>query len=201
MATLQIPIVKGKSTIDVETDNLPEDVYREVILQGLKVILNRGTSKVTGTLYPDAEELKAKAMEVAATQLEMAYAGKTKLTGAKVKKASGAVMTEARRLARALVKEAMKEAKIKVSHVEASEITKAANALLESDPGLIAQAEANLAERAKKPIAIDVKSLISVNPKLVEKAEAKKKTKPMSAKQAGLAAKRTAKPGAQATIQ
>lgn len=202
MTVFVIPIIKGKSTLEVQTDDIPLEVYSEIVLQGLKVVLNRGTSKVTKAQYPVAAELIAKALEVGAEQLAMLYAGKTKITGVKVKKASGAVMTEARRIARGLVKDAMKEQGIKVSHVEASEITKAANALLEADPSIVEQATANLAERSKKPIAIDIKALIQESPKLVAAAEAKKakakRDKPLSAKQAGLAAKRVAKP-AQAT--
>lgn len=204
MAIFQVPCVKGKSTMEVDSDKITDEAtYREIFLQGLKVVLNRGTSKVTGTTYPVADELKAKAIEIAEEQLGLIYAGKIKITGAKIKKASGAVTTEAMRLARLLVKAAMKEAKIKVSHVESSEITKAAKALLEADPSIMAQAEANVTERSKTEIKIDVSSLITVNPELVKKAEAKKaaakKDKPLSAKQAGIAKARAAKPGAQAT--
>lgn len=187
MATLNIPIVKGKTTLEVDLDKLPEDVLKEVYMQGLKVLLNRGTSKITKTTYPVAEELVAAAMEKANEQLELVYTSKIKFTGGKAKKASGAVMTEARRIARNLVKDAMKANGIKVSHVEASEITKAANALLEADPSIVETAKANLEERSKKPIAIDVKALIQESPKLVAKAEAKKAKdkEQLSAKQAG----------------
>ena len=79
---------------------------------------------------------------------------------------------------------------MKVSHVEASEITKAARMYLESDKGalLIEKAKANLAEREKVDVSevIDVASVIAVSPKLVAAAEAKKsKAGTLSKTQAG----------------
>lgn len=194
IASLDIAVTKGKGVLTVDLTKLPDDVYKEALLQGLKVLLNRGASKITKAAYPNEEEMKAAAMAKATEQLEMAYSGKTKLTGGKAKKASGAVMTEARRIAKAMVKDAIKAAGGKVSHYEASEITKAANALLETEQGkeIIAQAETNLKEREKTPISLDITSIISESPKLVAKAEEEKAKKKgqLSAKQAGLPKKR-----------
>lgn len=189
MAVLSIPVTKGKSSMDVDLDKLSDEVLREVYLQGLKVLLNRGASEVTASKIPDEEERKAEAMAIAAKQLEAVYGGTIKFTGGKAKKASGAVMTEARRIAKALVKDELKRQGHKISHFEASDITKAANALLDTDQGkeILAQAEANLAERSKTPVAIDLGGLIQASPKRVaaaEKAKAEKKTQ-LSAKQAG----------------
>lgn len=195
MGIYQVPVTKGKTTIEIDDAALSDDVMREVILQGLKVLCNRGTSKITKEAYPDTEEMKAAALKAAETQVEALREGKIKFSGsAKVKKASGAVMTEARRIARNMVKDAMKEAGLKISHVEASEITKAANSLLDANPGIIETAKAALEDRAKKPVAIDIKSLVKESPKLVAKAAEKKaKAKadaPLSAKQAGKVAPR-----------
>lgn len=202
---VNVPITKGKTTLAVNISDIPDDVWQEVILQGLKVLLNRGTSKVTKETYPKAEELAAKAMEVATAQLEMVNTSKIKFTGGKKKSgATGAVMTEARRLAKALVKDELKRAGIKISHVEASEITKAANLYLESENGaaLIEKAKANLAEREKVSIGdtIDVAKIVAISPELVAKAEARKTASKgnLSAKQAGKVAKRS-KGEAQAT--
>lgn len=190
--TVNVPITKGKSTITVNLDAVPDDVYAEIVLQGLKVLLNRGMSKVTKETYPNADEMKAKAMEVAAAQLEMVNTSKIKFTGGKKKSgATGAVMTEARRLAKALVKDELKRAGIKISHVEASEITKAANLYLESEKGsdLIAQAKQNLADREKVTLGdvFNIADIVKEDPKLVAKAEAKKAAGKgtLSAKQAG----------------
>ncbi len=202
MAELNIPITKAKGVITVDTDKIPEDVYREALLQGLKVLLNRGASKITASSIPDKEAREAEAMKIAEAQLDLVLTSKIKFTGGKAKKASGAVMTEARRLAKALVKDAMKAQGIKISHVEASEITKAANMLLDTEQGkeILAQAEKNLAERAAVPkLAIDVSAIIHESPKLVAKAEAAKADKKgqLSAKQAGKP-KQRAKQGAEA---
>ena len=124
----------GAGSVDVDTGKLPDAVYREALMQGLKVLAERAMSKITKEAYPDEAQRKAAIKAKAEANIEDMYAGKTKITGeAKVKKASGAVMTEAMRLARNLVKDAMKANKIKISHVKASEITTAAKALLESD--------------------------------------------------------------------
>lgn len=190
---VNVPITKGKTTLAVAIDDIPADVWAEVILQGLKVLLNRGTSKVTKETYPKADELAAKAVETARAQLELCMTSKIKFTGGKKKSGTtGAVMTEARRLAKALVKDELKRAGIKISHVEASEITKAANAYLETAKGaeLIEEAKVNLAHREKVSIGeagLNIASMVAISPELVAKAEAKKaKGGTLSAKQAGM---------------
>lgn len=194
MPVMNVPVTKAKAMIEVDTDKLSDDVLREIYLQGLKVLLNRGASKITAATIADEDTRKSEAMLAAEKQLEAIYAGTIKFTGGKAKKASGAVMTEARRIAKALIKDDLKARGFKISHYEASDITKAANVLLDSDQGkeIIAQAEANLQERSKTPVGIDVSAIISESPKLVEKAEAAKakKKSQLSAKQAGMTTKR-----------
>ncbi len=192
---VQIALKNAAGTIEVDTARLPDDVYREALMQGLKIIAERGMSKMTKEAYPVEDERKAAIKTKAEANVEDMYAGKVKITGAKtVKKASGAVMTEAMRLARNLIKDAMKANKIKISTVKASEITKAAKAYIEANPGIVATAEANLKAREETPMTIDIKSLIKVDPELVAKDEAKKAKakadKPLSAKQAGKVAPR-----------
>lgn len=191
MAVLSVPITKGKASMEIDTEKLPDAVYAEALLQGLKVLANRGMSKITKAELGDDETVKTEAMVKAAANVEDIMAGKIKFTGQKkAKGASGAAMTEARRLARNLVKDEMKRAGIKISHVEASEITKAANALLDADPALVEQAKANIEAREQVPVKdmIDIKSLIQESPELVAKANARKaKSKEtLSAKQAGM---------------
>lgn len=192
MADLNIPITKGKADIVVTQamlDALPEDVYKEVLIQGCKAILNRGMSKITKAGTKDDEEMKSLAMAAAEKNLDMMNTGKIKLSGKKAKKASGEVMTEARRLARNLVKDALREAGQSISHIEASEITKAANELIDNDPSILVDAQANVEARKVKvdggKLAIDV-STIKISDKLKAKAEAKKaKDGTLSATQAG----------------
>lgn len=192
---ISFALKNGAGSVVVDTSKLPDDVYREALMQGLKAIAERAMSKITKEAYPDEAERKAAIKAKAEANIEDMYAGKVKITGkAASKKASGAVMTEAMRLARNLVKDAMKQAKIKISHVKASEITKAAKAAIENDPSIITTAEANLKAREATPTTINVAALIHVDPELVAKDEAKKakaaKDKPMSKTQAGKVAPR-----------
>ena len=155
---ITVAIKNGAGNVDVDVSRLPIDVYREALMQGLKVIAERAMSKLTKEAYPDETQRKAAILAKAQENIEEAYQGKTKITGqAKVKKASGAVMTEAMRLARNLVKDGMKTHKIKISHVKASVITEAAKALLEQDPSILETAKANLAARSAAPAKIDIK--------------------------------------------
>ncbi len=192
---IKFALKNGAGEVSVETASLPIEVYQEAMMQGLKAIAERAMSKITKEAYPDEAERKAAIKAKAEANIEDMYAGKTKITGKPTaKKASGAVMTEAMRLARNLVKDAMKANKIKISHVKASEITKAAKAAIENDPSIITTAEANLKAREATPTTINVAALIHVDPELVAKdvakKEAKAKDKPLSAKQAGKVAPR-----------
>jgi hypothetical protein len=203
---LAIPVTKGKATIEIDTDtDIPEAMYIEALKQGLKVLLNRGTSKIKKETYPNEDELKAAAMAQANVQLEAIKAGTIKVSGAtkSAGKVAGAVMTEARRLARGIVKDQIKASGGKISHYEAKDITAAANALLEVRPDIIEDAKANLAKREAAPegtATIDLKSLIHVSAKKVKAAEdAKTKKKDqLSAKQAGKVQPRAKKQEAQA---
>lgn len=179
MGIFKVPVVKGKDTMDVDTDELPEAVFREIVAQGLKVLLNRGTTKITKTQYPNADELKTAAMAKAAEQLQAMKDGKIRIMGTKADKASGAVMTEARRIARNLVKDEMKRQKIKVSYVDAKDITAAANALIAANPDIVEQAKATLAERDAKAAAMSealsgIAKAVQINPKKQAKAEEEK---------------------------
>lgn len=197
MGIVNVSIVKAKQTIEIETDKLPQAVYEEALAQGLKVLMNRGNTKITKTTYPKPEELQAKAMEAAHAMRENLYAGKIRIMGAKSdNKVPGVVMTEARRIARNLVKDELKRQGVKVSYVEASEITKAANALIAADPEIIKQAEDAIsarnaqAEKVKAALG-DIKASVPVSEKkkaAAEKAKADNKAKAnavLSAAQAG----------------
>lgn len=202
MAVLNIPVVKGKSAIEVDTDLLNDDVMQEIVTQGLKVLLNRGTSKITKETYPDAEALKSAALAKAAEQLEMLKEGKVKKSKAVGGKVPAVVMTEARRIARNMVKDDIKRNGGKISHYPASEITKAANALIDADKSIIEMAQQAITAREAAPLAIKVSELIHESPELVAKAEQRKAeakaNAPLSAKQAGKVAPRK-RAAAQAT--
>jgi hypothetical protein len=192
---LRIPVVKGKTYLEVLPDDMPIHVYTEALVLGFKQILNRGQTKVTKEAYPEPEALKAKAMEIAEATLENMYAGKIRVAGgtSKSDKVPREIMTEARRIARNLVKEELKRSGVKVSYIESSEITKAANALLASDPDILAQAEEEVEKRAKTKVKIDISS-IPVSEKKVKAAEARKADKTLSAAKTTKVATR-ARPG------
>lgn len=200
MATLSIPVTKaGNRKIEVDTAEIPDDMYTLVMEEGLKVILNKRMSKImTKGLEGDAlAEAQNAAFVVASENFDNLKAGKVRrgragATTADGKKVPGAVMTEARRLAKEVVKNEIRAAGMKISHVEASEITKAANALIAEDPSYIEQATVNIESRAQVKPKVDIKALIHESPKLVaaaEKAKADRKLT-LSAKQAGKAAPR-----------
>lgn len=187
---IKVPVVKGKSYLEVRPNDMPEHVYREIILQGMKVLLNRGQTKITKGAYPEPEDLKAAAMEAAEQTLANMYDGKIRVTGgAKSDKIPREVMTEARRIARNLVKEELKRAGVKVSYVESSEITKAANALLATEPSIIKEAQEEVERRAKSKVKIDIGS-IPLSEKRMKAAEAKKADKNVSMAKAGKIATR-----------
>jgi hypothetical protein len=199
-----VPIVKGGATINVDSKAFNDEVYNAIFAAGLKKYLNDGMSKITvkGLEGDQLAAAQAAAMEVANKKLETMSGenGRVKaVRGAKAGKVSGKVMTEARRIARALVKEHMKAAKLKVSHYKASEITKAADTLIAANPALIEQAKAAIEAQDKQAEAVTLDiSAIPVDKDKVAKAEkdaAAKKT--LSATQAGKVAQRV-KPQANA---
>lgn len=199
MATLRVPVTKAGTTIEVNSDSLPEEAYKFVFEAGLKAVLNLGMSKIlTKGLEGDKlAEAQAAALAKAQENLDNLLAGKIKKGRTTAKdangnKVSGPVMTEARRLAKEVVKNEIRAAGMKISHVEASVITKAANELIAADPSYIEKATANLESRSHIKSAVDIKALVHESPKLVAKANAAKaerKTQ-LSAKQAGKVAPR-----------
>lgn len=212
MPILQIPITKaGKGvTFDVDTDlfnsllaDNPEAALR-IVEEGFKAILNsRMTSKEFGApskLEGDAlEAQKAAALAKAQKNLDDLVAGNLskKAKSAKAAGVDRAVMTEAVRLAKEVVKNEIRRAGMKVSMVAAKDITAAAKVQVEQDPSYIEQAKANIAERASIQSAINIATLISEDPKKVAKAkkeaEERKAARQLSAAQAGKTEKRSAK--------
>ncbi len=190
MARLQIPVTKSKGGyLEVDTDQVPIEVFEEAVKLGFKDLFNRGASKVTAANFPDEEERKQEAMVIAQKQLEAVMSGNIRFSGGRKKKAgSRELTTEANRLAKLQIKDAIKAAGGKIGHYKASEITKLAKALLEGDEGkeIWTMAEENLKKRSQAHVKVDL-STLHTDPELVAKAEAKKvKRTPASAKQAGM---------------
>lgn len=219
---LQIPITKGKSFITVNTGdpNDPDEeargdltpaVFREALIQGMKVILNRGMSKITKEAYAGNEaEMAEAAMKKAMQTFNDMREDKIRFTGEKVKKAvSGEVMTEARNIARKYVKAALKADGKKLSAIPSKEITAAANEMIAENPEIIDEAKKVVAARnamadGEGEKKIDLKkyaSKIKEDPKKlaeIEKEKEERKAASSAAKAGKLALRPKARPEARA---
>jgi hypothetical protein len=176
-----IKVIKAKDNVEIETSAFPIEVYDEALALGFQALLNRGQSKITGTSIPDDDERAAESAKVAEKTLADMYAGKIRRTSG-VKSAKGArgeVAVEARRLAKFYVKEQLKEEGLRVSLIKPAVITRLAQELLDSDPDVTKEAEANVAARkgkGKTKKKIDL-SKIAEDEDLVGKAKARGKSR------------------------
>ena len=199
-----IPITKaGKGvTFAVDSDivnDLAPEVFAMVVAEGLKNLLNSRMSKLEAPSKLEGaalEDAKAVALDKAAENLELLLAGKlVKKSASKTSTVPKAVMTEAMRLAKEVVKNEIRKAGMKISAVPAKDITAAAKLQVEGNPQYLIDATENIAEREKISSVVDIKTIISESPKLVAEAEARKaeRKSKVSAKQAGIPAKRAPK--------
>lgn len=210
-----IPLKSDCGEVEVNFDQLPIEVYKMLLIEGAKAIINSvgmskklpGLTKLEGAAKEKAiGEVKAQA-EANVKALLAGTISKGRAKGAKV---SGAEQTEAMRLAKLLVKDHIRASGQKIGAYSAKEITAAAKTVLESNPGILEQARKNLAERAGDASAtkgLDLTKLfgakasseeVKAKPKVPPKAPKKGDKAPLSAKQAGIVAPR-AKPEAHAT--
>jgi hypothetical protein len=203
-----VPVIKGgkDAFVDVNIADLPEEAFKLVIAEGLKVIANARMSKVAGpkaieSLRPEeAAKHHADAMEKANENIAALRANKTKTRGKSAAKSDvpREVMTEAMKIGRAMVKDLIREAKGYPSTYAASEITAGAKALIERKPEILTQAAENIAKRkaTETQSAADIIAILKPDAKLVEKAAKAKveKAAQLSAKQAGTTAKRAGAP-------
>lgn len=179
MAILSVSVPKGGgATLDVDIDAIPPEAFSAIVLAGLEAYLGKRMSKITGLTKLSGDDLtKAHeaATKIATENLANIMAGKITAKGKKAKAdgVSREVKTEAIRLAKAVVKDQIRAAGMKISHVAAKDITAAANELIANDPSYFETAKANIAARATIQPTLDIKSLISESPALVAKATAK----------------------------
>lgn len=208
---VSIPISKaGNRTIQVDANSLPADMFKLVVIEGLKAVLNSRMSKITGLKTLEGQALADQqdaAFKIAEENLKTLIEGNVKKRGVAAKsKLPAAVMTEARRLAKEVVKNEIRKAGHKISHIPASVITDAANKLIADDASYIDMAKANIEARTAKTtigegdaaqaaaLSLLDKLGVSESPELVKKAQAEKdkrkaeKAGTLSAKQAGKAA-------------
>jgi len=207
--------LKGSAgAIEMNFSTLPDQIYQALLIAGAEAFLNKangaakslaGITKLEGKELEDRKKEVLEAAEKTAQQLRDGI-----VPGAKKAKASGAVQTEAMRLAKAMVKDLIRNSGQKVGAYTAKELTVAAKEVLERNPSLLQLAEKNLAERAtdaKGTKSLDLKGLfgakaeseeVKAKPKAPPKRKEKGDKVPLSAKQAGMAAPRQKPTGATA---
>lgn len=191
-------------TIMIDGRKFSDEVYRAIFTEGLNAIVNKvGMSKLMPGITKLEGEERAKRTEevrkVAEKTVEAMYAGSIK-GATKAKKASGAVETEALRLAKNMAKDVIRANGQKVGAYSAKEITAFAKVVLDRNrASLIAAAEKNLAERAGAAEALKMPGLAEVfgakasseevkaKPRVPPKRKAKEgeDKAPLSAAQAG----------------
>lgn len=189
----KIRITKAKKDLDIAWNELPPEVQMWLVEQGLSKVLNGATSKVTAANTPDENSRGEQAMGLAQKKLDALRDGKFKRSSKSDGKVPGVVMTEARRLAKTVIKAQIKAKGKKISDYEAKAITEAANTYLAAHPELVEQARASVDANAKiaEAAAVDV-SAIPVSDKRVQARE-----KANAEKRAETAAKSAGKPGGQ----
>ena len=155
--TLKVKLKGGAGEVEVIPSKIvDEEVYTFIFQAGLDALINKiGMSKIAAglTKLEGAEKDKAVAavVEQAQKTIKAMYDGDLK--GAKsTSKRTGAVQTEAMRLAKALAKQTLKDNGYKISAFNAKEITDFGKDILKDNPDLYNTAEANLKARAALPV-------------------------------------------------
>jgi hypothetical protein len=200
MAIYKTTILKTKQAVEWDSDKLDDGVYAYALQLGMKSILNR-LSKFKKEDYTSEGEFNTAVMAKVEETVNAAYATEHGGTGgkgirmvgtAKGPKTGGAEKVEARRIAREIVKSQLKAAGEKLSQYSAKDITEAADALIEANPEILAEAKENLTKRVEK--AEKLKVNISAISKSGKAPKAKAEKAPLSAKQAGIPMERKPAP-------
>lgn len=190
MAAYAVPITKAKRTIPVESKDFSDDIAAIIFAEGLKVMLNKGMSKIA-VKDLDGDELKEAqeaALQQAKENLDALKEGTVKRR--KASKEGREVTTEALRIARERVKAAYKAAGKKITGIKASVITEYAKEIIEDDPEIVELAKANVAKMKQRELGT-----VKVSDKLSAKIKEAEDAKPR------VAPKRKAKEGAnEATV-
>ncbi len=202
--TLKIKLKGGVGEVEVDPSKIVDmDIYQYIFQVGLETIINKvGMSKIAAGITKAEGEDKAKRSEEIVNQalktIQAMYDGDLK--GAKAtSKRTGAVQTEAMRLAKALVKDTLRTNGYKISAFDAKEITAFAKEVLAGNHDLYKRAEENLKQRAELPVkGLNINSILGeragneelkAKPKVPPKPKAKAKDV-LSAAQAGKVAPR-----------
>lgn len=78
MSLMNIPIPLAAKTVEIETDDIPIDVYWGALYQGLKVLLNRKMSKIS--FHTDKTTRAKLAMDLALKNKNAVMEGKIAYT-------------------------------------------------------------------------------------------------------------------------
>lgn len=211
--TLKIKLKGGVGEVEVDSAKIVDmDVYQYIFQVGLETIINKiGMSKIaagiTKATGEDLAKRKSEIVEQAQKTIQAMYDGDLK--GAKAtSKRTGAVQTEAMRLAKALVKDTLRSNGYKISAFDAKELTAFAKEVLAGNPDLYKRAEENLKQRAELPVkGLNVAAMLGerssdetlkAKPKVPPKPKGKAKDAVLSAAQAGKVAPRQKPAGATA---
>lgn len=208
---VKVTLRAGGGEVEVDTSKVEMAAYEAIFAAGLKHFIDKAGDKIAKgiTKLSAEEQVKAKAELVsqALKTVQSMYDGNLK-TGRAKAKTSGAEQTEAMRLARALVKDTLRQNGYKVGAFSAKQHTDMAKEILADNPSLYAKARENLAQRAEMPVkGLDVKAMLGerfgdetlkAKPKVPPKPKAKGDKAPLSAAQAGKVAPRQKPAGATA---
>ncbi len=184
MSTINVQISKAKKELQISIEEfmaLDPDVQIYILEQGYGKVLNAATAKLTKAKIDEEgltdEQVADQAMGLVNKRMDELKAGKVKRTRSAGKgKVPGVVMTEARRLAKNIIKAAIKASGERISAYEPKVITEAANEYLEQHPEVIEQAAASI-EQAKTLAGVADVSGIHTDAKRVAKLDAKKTKK------------------------
>lgn len=190
---IKVKIAKAKTNIEVLFEDLPPDIQLYIVEQGLSKVLNAATAKVTKANTESEAQLAELALAEANKKLDKLKKGDLKRSSKSDGKVPGVVMTEARRLAKNIVKASIKAQGQRISDYEAKAITEAASIYLGEHPELIEQASASI--EASKNLATAAAVNVSSIP-VSEVKRAKNEAKKAEAR-AATEAKNAGKPGSQ----
>lgn len=191
--TIKVKIAKAQTNIEVIFEDLPPDIQLYIVEQGLSKVLNAATAKVTKANTESEAQLAELALAEANKKLDKLKKGDLKRSSKSDGKVPGVVMTEARRLAKNIVKASIKAQGQRISDYEAKAITEAASIYLGEHPELIEQASASI--EASKNLATAAAVNVSSIP-VSEVKRAKNEAKKAEAR-AATEAKNAGKPGSQ----
>lgn len=149
----QVNIGKGIE-LEVDVARLPQNVLDHVVYIGLRNILMDSHAGVTAE---KSDNVEAESRAVAEKKLEAMYNGEVRTVGTRT---GDAVKSEAIRIASNLIKAQYRKLGKKVSSLDAKALREAAIKLVDSNPGITAQARKNVDEAKALDIGeFDVASL------------------------------------------